>query len=548
MVQRCAHIGAAGFLLGLALAGPVAVASADTDAGSAAVSASQPAAKTTAHPVRRAAAPAKAPEARNTRTGRPSTTPKIAAARAAASIPAPAAVRRTVRVAQAAQPAETAPAAPEVAVPKPAKTAAAAQPIAVAVDQFLTNTATKLATLPSNPLTDLAQGGLYLVRRTLFPASVGVITKPIEVPLHFATIDKDGVQKVGIYAALGGSATPQLFEFDTGGNGFYAAYASVDTKVNSPWWGPAVTTNGQTVTNSYDSGLVYTGLVASTTVALFAAPDSPTALLASRQVGVGQIDSIAKGSETYWGPDGSTTPPVDNAFWGDFGLSPVYSDKGIADVVAQLRYARGVSPGYRIHIDPKTQTAWMQVGLTSADLQAPGGLYFDMLPDTAAPTGAVARYGGVRYYGLSKEGQQLFTSTINIVGDTPGITNDGVGVTPDTGASTTLHNTNLSPSPKEYDSITKWKDDDKTTGRLDVDKNLEFFLSTPADEDFFKFAVTNEPDYGRVDVQNNNPKRPTYYLNTGISLFYTYDVVYSLGDPVASIVGPQGVLGLIPRS
>ena len=34
-----------------------------------------------------------------------------------------------------------------------------------------------------------------------------------------------------------------------------------------------------------------------------------------------------------------------------------------------------------------------------------------------------------------------------------------------------------------------------------------------------------------------------YYLNTGISLFYTYDVVYYLGTKAGN-----GTLGLIPQS
>lgn len=61
--------------------------------------------------------------------------------------------------------------------------------------------------------------------------------------------------------------------------------------------------------------------------------------------------------------------------------------------------------------------------------------------------------------------------------------------------------------------------------------------------EYFQFPVTNEVDYGQVDVQNNRPTRPTYYLNTGISLFFRNDVVYSLGDSAGG-----GILGLIPRA
>ncbi|HPX35597.1 MAG TPA: hypothetical protein PLE49_02705 [Mycobacterium sp.] len=425
------------------------------------------------------------------------------------------------------------------------------QTISVAVDRFLTGTANWLAGFPANPVTDLLQGALYLVRRALFPTSVGVITQPVEVPLYFADISSDGVQKIGIYASLGGNATPQFFEFDTGGGGFFAPYASADPAF-SPWWGSAVQTSSTVVHNEYDSGLTYSGYAATTTVSLFAAPGSSTPLLTTGRLGVGQIDTIQKLNQsgeveqTYWGPDGATTPPVDGAFWGDFGVAPSYSTAGIEDLIAQLTYGCGVLPGYRIHVDPETQTAWMRVGLTSADVQDPTALYFPMLPDTAAPSGATFANSGALYYG-SPAGEQLFTSTINIWrGTTPVVTDVGVGITPDTGASTTLHNTDKSPTPEDYTGIITWTNADQTVGQLDKDKDLTFFLSTMTSGtpvEYFQFPVTNEVDYGQVDVQNNRPTRPTYYLNTGISLFFRNDVVYSLGDSAGG-----GILGLIPRA
>ncbi|MGV0990699.1 MAG: hypothetical protein ACOYB7_00450 [Mycobacterium sp.] len=422
------------------------------------------------------------------------------------------------------------------------------QTIAVAVDRFLTDTANWLSGFPANPVTDLFQGALYAVRRTLFPTSVGVITHTLEVPLYFADINADGVQKIGIYVSLGGNATPQFFEFDTGGGGFFSTYASAEPTF-SPWWGSAVQTSGTAVHNEYDSGLTYSGFAATTTVSLFAAPGSPMPLLTTARLQVGQIDSIQKlkpngdVEKTLWGPDGSTTPPVDGAFWGDFGVAPSYSTSGIEDLIAQLTFGCGVLPGYRIHVDPKTKTAWMQVGLSATDVQDPTALYFSMLSDTAAPSGATFTNSGAQYYG-TPGGEQLFTSTINIFsGATPVVTDAGVGITPDTGASTTLHNTDKSPTPSDYDGIIKWTNTDKTVGRLAEDKDLTFFLSTPTSGDFFGFPVTDVVDHGQVDVQNNRPTRPTYYLNSGISLFYDYDVVYSLGNSQGG-----GSLGLIPRA
>lgn len=540
MFSRFAFAGAAMVLVPLSAVTPAAIAAADTaDTVSATVSSSASGptrgptrvAKTGRQSAGRSTRPAVTSTGRGqsiTRlpnTARASTAPVIPGAQAGASSGRP-----TTGNSQVFRPLQT---------------------ISVAVDQFLTNTANWLSGFPANPVTDLLQGALYLVRRALFPASVGVITQPIEVPLYFAGINGGDVQKLGIYASLGGNATPQFFEFDTGGGGFFSTYASADPAF-SPWWGSAVQTSTTPVDNQYDSGLTYTGFTATTTVSLFAAPGSPMPLLTTDRLSVGQINSIQKldssgvVEQTYWGPDGATTPPVDGAFWGDFGVAPGYKKSGIENLIAQLTFGCGVLPGYRIHVDPRTQTAWMQVGLTDADIQDPTGLYLPMLSDPAAPSGATFANSGALYYG-NPDGQQLFASTINIWRDTtPVVTDTGVGITPDTGASTTLHNTAESPDPGAYDGIITWTNAEDTVGRLDEKKGLTFFLSTTSSGnpvEFFAFPVTNAVDYGQVDVQNNKPTRLSYYLNTGIALFYKNDVVYSLGNSQGG-----GTLGLIPRA
>ncbi len=414
------------------------------------------------------------------------------------------------------------------------------QSLAVATDRLLTNTANWLAGFPPNPITDLLEGGLYLIRRTLFPSSVGVITSPIQVPLYFATINSDGTQKVGIYASLGGKATPQFFEFDTGGKGFYATYASADNEF-SPWWGNAVTTSTSSITNVYDSGLTYKGLAATTTVSLFSAPGSPMPLVSTGRIDVAQIDSITDGPDDLWTPYGSTTPPVDNVFWGDFGAALNYAKNQIVNPLTQLVYACGVLPGFRVHIDDRNQSAWLQIGLTTADLADPAAFFFPMVADPKAPQGATVPRSGLPYYS-----EQVFNAGIDIF-DTvvPVVLDTGVGITTDTGASTTLHNTNLSPSAKDYDRIIKWSDSDtKTKGKLD--SGLEFFLSgtttAGSDSSFFDFRTNDSVNGGQVKVQNAGVSTDTYYLNTGISLFYRYDVIYSLGTTAAG-----GTIGFVPR-
>ncbi|WP_163750038.1 hypothetical protein [Mycolicibacterium helvum] len=426
----------------------------------------------------------------------------------------------------------------------------ALQSISNELQQFLASAANRLSDLPSNPVTEFLQGTLYLVRRTLFPASVGVITSPIKVPLYFQTIDNSGTQKLGIYVSLGYGAPPQLFEFDTGAGGFYAAYASDDPSV-SPWWGANISTSTQQVQDKFDSGLDYTGYAATGTVSLYSIGSS-TPLVTSGQVVVGQMNSItdSKTGDVLWTPNGLPTPsspaPIDNAFYGDFGMAPTFQANGIDQVIAQLTFGWGVKPGYLVHVDPDTGEAWMQIGLTNNNIANSQGMYFPMNRDEKAG-GSTFNNSHLQFYAL-----QLFNAAINII-DRNGtlIINDpNVGITPDTGANTTLHNTNLSPHPDKYDSIVNWDDSTDTKGKLKTD--MLFWLNgtttgqTPVR--YFQFVTTDKLNAGDVKVQDPTADEVVdttalYYLNTGISLFYAYDVVYYLGTTAGN-----GTLGLIPQS
>lgn len=559
-------IGAATLTVGLSMAMPSALGVAAADAGIDRVVAESD----TGHPNARSAPAANAgvalaaPRAARSSGSRVGPTPRPVAARsvrvpalaaassaavrtsaskAAAAVAAPAGASVAAGVAPSPAAASQTPLRAAAAViagataPTAAATATAAEQfpvihgIVTAVDRFLTNTANWLYTLPANPLTDLLQGGLYLIRRALFPSSVGVITAPIQVPLYFATIDS-GAQKVGIYASLGGGA-PQFFEFDTGGKGFYATYASSDPEF-SPWWGDAVKTSSTAIQNTYDSGLEYQGYAANTTVSLFAAPGSAMPLLTTGVSTVGQIDSITADPTTYWSPTGATTPPVDGVFWGDFGMAPNYAANQVSSLIGQLTFACGVLPGYRIHIDPGTQTAWMQVGLTNADTQNPAGLYFNMNLDPDAPQGATVPNSGLRYYG-----EQLFNAAVSIG---TAVTDSNLGITPDTGASTTVHNI---PSTERaaYDQVVTWEDPQtKVKGKVnkDLDFSLRGLTTTGTPATFFDFKTTEKVNDGQVKVQNQGIETSVYYLNTGIALFFDYDVVYYLGTPQGG-----GTLGLI---
>ncbi|CAN5668446.1 hypothetical protein BH09ACT8_BH09ACT8_60050 [soil metagenome] len=173
-------------------------------------------------------------------------------------------------------------------------------------------------------------------------------------------------------------------------------------------------------------------------------------------------------------------------------------------------------------------------------------MYFAMIHDPKAPAGTVNPNSGVDYYAL-----QLFDANITITraDGTTVIADTDVGITPDTGASTTLHNTQNSeaPSPQKYqDDLIEWSDP-YLTGKVKTGHKFTLPGTTVGNEDvaFFGFTTTGKTDAGRIGVQNvsDDPapiptQGTTYYLNTGISLFFVYNMGSSSGG---------GALGLIPR-
>ncbi len=117
-------------------------------------------------------------------------------------------------------------------------------------------------------------------------------------------------------------------------------------------------------------------------------------------------------------------------------------------------------------------------------------------------------------------------------------------MTADTGASTTVHNTNMTPLPlpTQYAAITDG-------GNLE--SGLQFYVSatttTGAQVALYDFTTkspaSGEADLKIVSVQNYKPGNTTYYLNTGILLFRENDVVYYLGDAAGG-----GLFGVIPHT
>ena len=354
------------------------------------------------------------------------------------------------------------------------------------------------------------------------------VNVPIVVPLHFTQISS-GTYKLGMYVGIGSGATPALFEVDTGATGFYVTYSP--NQGVSPWWGSGVNSLNTPVNTSYASGLHYTGTLVEAAVTLFASSDPSSARLTTPIAKLGQMDSIVdeNTNTVIWNANGSVAgdPPVDGAFYGDLGMGLTYNSNGIINLLAQLNYGRGVKAGFRIHANPQTKKAFLQIGLTRKDLTNHSAVYLPMNADNTAGDNETPT-------GLQFFSQQVFNATVHITDHKKNrsLKSPGVGMLTDSGATTTLHNTQNSPQPlpTKYPSFITWDNADHNVGSLNDGLPFELSARTTSGRTarFFKFKTTSVVNAGQVAVDNNTPNKTDYYMNTGISLFFAYDIVYNL--------------------
>ena len=374
---------------------------------------------------------------------------------------------------------------------------------------------------------------LLLTFLGLFPSlahAQNTITAPTDIRL--VPVEYSGYYKYGIYATLAGSTNgPGLFEFDTGGSGFYAVAGG---GASTSYWGTNYAPSNQTFTNSYDSGNVYTGTSVTTSVAIYSArdashnynPDAAPAVITNPNILVGQTTSITNiyGKNDNWPSDSA---PVDGVFYGDFGLALKSSPNGIMNVFAQLDYGPGVTPGFVVKLgaygsaDPR-----VQVGLAADEhskynikIQMAGINTTNTFPNSDLPTYS----------------EQIITAQMTLTNGTT-VYSGTIGVTLDTGATPKIHDTNNDVTTLPSFFVTNY-----TTNHLGVvSTNISVAdgatLSLFATEtngvttlNIFDMLVDSTTNSVMVQISN------TFYINMGASLFYQYDVMYDFQN---------GVLGL----
>jgi len=372
----------------------------------------------------------------------------------------------------------------------------------------------------------VAAGGCLLMSG----AQAADIEQICTIPLQsFAYESESGstYYKYGIQVGIGGGQ-PQMFEFDTGGEGFYAAYSS-----GSPWWGGNVTVTTDSFSKQFGSGITYTGQIAHAGLAFYNSSGTLQVLnTGSTAFKVGQADGIAQDTTTLW-PNGGTTAPVQSHFYGDFGLTLKKGSHGIENVFAQLTYGNGITAGYTVSLGPygSTSGASVQVGLTAENLSNPDTIWFTM---QGKNTTDVFTGSGLPTYSAEVLKSHM---TLTLGSDTHTFTDLDINL--DTGNPTPgLDYNGTDQSRLEPFSLNS----DGYPISL-ADGTLLELVSHPADTGepaLTVFSLLAGLEYGQNFVyEKYRSDGGSTYLNVGALIFQQYDVTFDIEN---------GLLGLTPNN
>ena len=244
-----------------------------------------------------------------------------------------------------------------------------------------------------------------LLTQGIAPLSVTQSNDSRSIPLHFlpelGTAPPGDAKsppgtKYGIDVAMGNNPS-QVYEFDTGGTGFFAGY-------NQPFWtGVPLTTTP--LDEVYNSGNYYTGVAASPVITLGTGtqtvssgqPITISAVLAGGNSKTGAVFNFTN-------PD---APPVQGRFFGDFGASLAVSPGGITNPLLQL--PGNLSSGFLVQLGPIGVTPQLTVGVTDQLRQQ----FTYAIPLIDSPNGGtypisgydvLAEFGFAPTYSVSKDG------------------------------------------------------------------------------------------------------------------------------------------------
>lgn len=357
-------------------------------------------------------------------------------------------------------------------------------------------------------------------------------TQTASIPLYIFP-NTGGGYKIGISVSLNGGQSYQMYEFDTGGQGFWSAY-------NSSWFSNPVMQNDMTASNTYSSGITYQAQVASEPISFNATVNNGTlgstsTLLTVNSGTVAAIEYAAKPTNpdpftnAQFQADISSTPtpipPIYNTFFGDFGMALGSSSQGLFAILPQLT---GYSNGFIINLGTYptsntpingqgyVQVGTLQVGLTPQEIAS----FPTLISMQGMNTGTVFPNSGEPTYQ-----ERLAAGTYSVGGSS-----FPTSFVFDTGAPTTEIHANGSQSTflapftqdgtletgTQFTASSPGQVQPVPPGTLTADWLLQFLTGNT--------VGANEAG---VDFSDSNG---TGYVNTGLVPFFQGEVMYDVAD------------------
>lgn len=394
------------------------------------------------------------------------------------------------------------------------------------------------------------RNAIFLMFLTLGSSSVyaAALPAPCMVPLQLVNsgTPQSPLYRLGINVGLGGDV-PRLYEFDTGGQGFWAANKNNQGAGGGGWGSNTTLLQTGTLSNTYASGNVYTANLVGTTVTLYAPNSTTPACGSSTQLNVAQITNFnnTPTDVTNWNNALATgNAPLFGNFYGDFGaaLYPILTnDKsaGVYSILPQLVPA-GLINGFIVHVGALGQNTQptLQIGLTNADIQS-FQTQVSMNPFCASQQPCTSLQSTFPQSGVSTYSGQQINATVSWQQQSPSLVSQSypeVGLILDTGApittvfqgSTVTVSQNVLSNPNQVRGL--W------TGQFNSAVNM-LFTASKAPNVQWALTTGNVSSVNQVLATVAAATGATGSINTGLAFYTQYDVMFNL---------QSGMVGLRP--